>query len=233
MSATGSSLPAGNGGGAAVNGSADIPHLDVDPSRSNSSPIPIRPMSGCAKPAGGLSRQVERVWCRTLCRSACRAERPPDLLFQPRRRMSDFATEKPWRPQSLILEAGSAGAYQNPCVLNQVLSATAMKPLRERFAAAAAPWSTNCWREKASMPSADLAEAFPMSVFPDAMGLKQEGRENLLPYAGLVFNASAAEPVAAGRIDRSAPHQAYVAGPMPARRTSRLTVLAAVSTPRR
>ena len=28
-----------------------------------------------------------------------------------------------------------------------------------------------------------------MSVFPDAMGLRQEGRENLLPYAGLVFNA--------------------------------------------
>ena len=28
-----------------------------------------------------------------------------------------------------------------------------------------------------------------MAIFPDALGLKQEGREHLLPYAGVVFNA--------------------------------------------
>ncbi len=35
----------------------------------------------------------------------------------------------------------------------------------------------------------DLAEAFPLSVFPDAMGLTKEGRENLLPYGDMAFNA--------------------------------------------
>ena len=59
---------------------------------------------------------------------------------------------------------------------------------------------------------ADLAEAYPMSVFPDAMGLKQEGRENLLPYAGLVFNAfGPPNQLRQDAIERSAPHQAYVA----------------------
>jgi 4-methoxybenzoate monooxygenase (O-demethylating) len=49
-------------------------------------------------------------------------------------------------------------------------------------------------------------------VFPDAMGLKQEGRENLLPYAGLVFNAfGPPNKLRQDAIERSAPHQAYVA----------------------
>jgi cytochrome P450 len=44
------------------------------------------------------------------------------------------------------------------------------------------------------------------------MGLKQEGRENLLPYAGLVFNAfGPPNQLRQDAIDRSAPHQSYVA----------------------
>ena len=35
----------------------------------------------------------------------------------------------------------------------------------------------------------DLAEAFPLSVFPDAMGLTKDGRENLLPYGDMASNA--------------------------------------------
>jgi cytochrome P450 len=59
---------------------------------------------------------------------------------------------------------------------------------------------------------ADFAEAYPMSVFPDAVGLKQEGRENLLPYAGVVFNAfGPPNKLRQDAIERSAPHQAYVA----------------------
>lgn len=34
-----------------------------------------------------------------------------------------------------------------------------------------------------------LAEAFPLRVFPDAVGLPDEGRENLLPYGDTAFNA--------------------------------------------
>jgi cytochrome P450 len=34
----------------------------------------------------------------------------------------------------------------------------------------------------------ELAEAFPLKVFPDAVGLDPDGRENLLPYGDMVFN---------------------------------------------
>ncbi|MBW0098015.1 cytochrome P450, partial [Pseudonocardia sp. KRD-184] len=34
-----------------------------------------------------------------------------------------------------------------------------------------------------------LAEAFPLHVFPDAVGIPDEGRENLLPYGEFLFNA--------------------------------------------
>ncbi len=62
------------------------------------------------------------------------------------------------------------------------------------------------------MPLPISPKSYPMSVFPDAMGLKQEGRENLLPYAGLVFNAfGPPNQLRQDAIDRSAPHQAYVA----------------------
>jgi 4-methoxybenzoate monooxygenase (O-demethylating) len=36
---------------------------------------------------------------------------------------------------------------------------------------------------------ADLAEAYPLKVFPDAVGISEEGRENLLPYGTMVFNS--------------------------------------------
>jgi cytochrome P450 len=126
--------------------------------------------------------------------------------------LSDFAKEKPWRPQSIILEADPPAHTRTRAVLNQVLSATALKPLRERFAAAAAAKVDELLARKSFDAIADLAEAFPMSVFPDAMGLKQEGRENLLPYAGLVFNAfGPPNQLRQDAIDRSAPHQSYVA----------------------
>jgi len=126
--------------------------------------------------------------------------------------LSDFAKEKPWRPPSLILEADPPAHTRTRAVLSQVLSPTVMKQLRDRFAAAAAAKVDELLARKSFDAVADLAEAYPMSVFPDAVGLKQEGRENLLPYAGLVFNAfGPPNKLRQDAIERSAPHQAYVA----------------------
>src|SRR4029077_7760140 len=52
--------------------------------------------------------------------------------------LSDFAKEKPWRPPSIILEADPPAHTRTRAVLSQVLSPTALKLVRERFAAAAA-----------------------------------------------------------------------------------------------
>src|SRR6195952_2133163 len=126
--------------------------------------------------------------------------------------LSDFAKEKPWRPQSIILEADPPAHTRTRAVLNQVLSPTVLKKVRDSFAVAAATKVDELLARKSFDAIADLAEAYPMAVFPDAMGLKQEGRENLLPYAGLVFNAfGPPNQLRQDAIERSAPHQAYVA----------------------
>lgn len=126
--------------------------------------------------------------------------------------LSDFAKEKPWRPASLILEADPPAHTRTRAVLNQVLSATAMRPLRAHFTTLAEAKVDELLVRGRFDAIADLAEAYPLSVFPDAMGLQQEGRENLLPYASLVFNAfGPPNQLRAEAIERSAPHQAYVA----------------------
>ena len=126
--------------------------------------------------------------------------------------LSDFAKEKPWRPPSLILEADPPAHTRTRAVLNRVLSPTVMKQLRGAFVAAAEARIDALVAKGSFDAIPDLAEAYPLSVFPDALGLKQEGRENLLPYAGLVFNAfGPPNKLRQDAIERSAPHQAYIA----------------------
>ena len=126
--------------------------------------------------------------------------------------LSDFARETPWRPQSIILEADPPAHTRTRAVLSDVLSPTALKQLRGCFAAAAEAKVDELLGRGSFDAISELAEAYPLSIFPDALGLKQEGREHLLPYAGLVFNAfGPPNQLRQDAIERSAPHQAYVA----------------------
>jgi cytochrome P450 len=92
-----------------------------------------------------------------------------------------------------------------------VLSPAVMKQIRDGFAAAAEAKVDELLARGSFDAVTDLAEAYPLSVFPDAVGLKQEGREHLLPYAGVVFNAfGPPNELRQTAIERSQPHQAYV-----------------------
>lgn len=125
--------------------------------------------------------------------------------------LSDFAKEKPWRPPSLILEADPPAHTRTRAVLSKVLSPAVMKQIRDGFAAAAEAKADELLAKGSFDAVADLAEAYPLSVFPDAVGLKKDGREHLIPYAGLVFNAfGPPNELRQTAIERSAPHQAYV-----------------------
>ena len=126
--------------------------------------------------------------------------------------LSDFKKEKPWRPPSLILEADPPAHTRTRAVLSKVLSPAVMKQIRDRFAAAADARVDELLERRQIDAIPDLAEAYPLSVFPDAMGLREEGREHLLAYAGVVFNAfGPPNELRRTAIERSAPHQAYVA----------------------
>jgi 4-methoxybenzoate monooxygenase (O-demethylating) len=125
--------------------------------------------------------------------------------------LSDFKKETPWRPPSLILEADPPAHTRTRAVLSKVLSPAVMKQIRDRFTAAAEAKIDELVERRTIDAIADLAEAYPLSVFPDAMGLKADGREHLLPYAGVVFNAfGPPNELRQTAIERSAPHQAYV-----------------------
>ncbi len=96
-------------------------------------------------------------------------------------------------------------------VLSRVLSPAVMKQMRGGFVAAAEVRVDELLAKGSVDAVADLAEAYPLSVFPDAVGLRQEGREHLLPYAGVVFNAfGPPNELRQTAIERSQPHQAYV-----------------------
>jgi cytochrome P450 len=126
--------------------------------------------------------------------------------------MSDFARETPWRPPSLVLERDPPDHRRTRGVLNKVLSAASLKNLQEGFAAAAEKKADELVERRRFDAIADLAQAFPLSVFPDAMGLRAEGREHLLPYAGIVFNAFGPDnELRRQALERGAPHVAWVA----------------------
>jgi 4-methoxybenzoate monooxygenase (O-demethylating) len=126
--------------------------------------------------------------------------------------LSDFKKEKPWRPPSLILEADPPAHTRTRAVLSRVLSPSVMKQVRDGFTAAAEARVDALLDKRSFDAIEDIAEAYPLSVFPDALGLKADGREHLLPYASLVFNAfGPPNQLRQEAIERSAPHQAYIA----------------------
>ena len=103
--------------------------------------------------------------------------------------LSDFAKEEPWRPPSIILEADPPLHTKSRTILARVLSPATMRRLRAGFEAEAERMVGRLVQRGTFDAIPDLAEAFPLSVFPDAMGLPAQGRENLIPYGSMAFNA--------------------------------------------
>jgi 4-methoxybenzoate monooxygenase (O-demethylating) len=103
--------------------------------------------------------------------------------------LADFAKEKPWRPPSLVLEVDPPLHDRTRRVLNRVLSAAVIRGLRARFAQEADALIDDLLERGSFDAITDLAEAYPLTVFPDAMGMARENRRFLLPYGDMVFNS--------------------------------------------
>lgn len=125
--------------------------------------------------------------------------------------MADFAKETPWRPPSLVLERDPPEHTRARSVLSRILSPATAKQLREGFAAAAQALVERLLERGRVDGIADIAQAFPLSVFPEALGLRADGREHLLPYAGLAFNAFGPDNELRRRaLAEAGPHVAWV-----------------------
>ena len=104
--------------------------------------------------------------------------------------LSNFRYEKPWRPPSLLLEADPPKHDAPRRVLQKVLGPRALRRLREGWAADADALVDEVLARGTSFDAVQaLASVFPLRVFPDAVGIPQPGRENLLPYGDHAFNA--------------------------------------------
>lgn len=103
--------------------------------------------------------------------------------------LADFHTEQPWRPPSLLLEADPPAHTAVRTAMNAVIAPRTVRRFREGFAATAAALAEDLLARGTFDAVTDLAEVYPLQVFPDIVGLPAEGRENLLPYAALAFNA--------------------------------------------
>lgn len=103
--------------------------------------------------------------------------------------LSDFRKEKPWRQPSLLLETDPPEHTRNRTIITRILAPAAIRDLRERFQAEADALVDRLVAQGEFDAQTDLAEAYPLKVFPDAVGLPAEGRENLLPYGTMAFNA--------------------------------------------
>lgn len=103
--------------------------------------------------------------------------------------LSDFAREEPWRPPSLLLEADPPLHLRTRGLMNKVVSLASLKALRPHWEERAEQLVDILVDKRRFDAVTELSEVYPMTIFPDAVGLRAEGREHLLTYAAATFNA--------------------------------------------
>ena len=103
--------------------------------------------------------------------------------------LADFRKEKPWRSQSIILEADPPLHTRSRAVLSRVLSPAALRKLKDTFVREAEELVDRVVRLGQFDAMLEIARHYPTKVFGDALGLAQDGRENLIPFGNLAFNA--------------------------------------------
>lgn len=103
--------------------------------------------------------------------------------------LADFRKQTPWRRPSLLLENDPPAHTPFRTAITTVLSRRALAALRPAFQQEATRLVTSLLERGTFDAMKDLAQAFPLKVFPDAVGLDASGREHLLTYGDLTFNA--------------------------------------------
>ncbi|MDB5822841.1 MAG: Cytochrome [Herminiimonas sp.] len=102
--------------------------------------------------------------------------------------ISNFKQEPPWRPPSMVLETDPPEHTRNRAVISRTLSPAALRSLRGRFETEANRLVESLVERGRIEAVKDLAEAFPLKVFADAVGVPETGRDYLIAYGNMVFN---------------------------------------------
>ena len=150
-----------------------IPELDIDPYSSENLLNPY-PMHEVMREAGPL------VKLKDYPTYACaRYDQVHSVLTDHETFISgagvgltNFNLEKPFRPKSLILEADPPQHTQMRTILSRILSPKAVMQIRDSFAVVAEEMVDKCVAKGEIDGIHDLAQLFPLKVFPDAVGIQ-------------------------------------------------------------
>lgn len=113
--------------------------------------------------------------------------------------LANFKKETPWRTPSLLLEADAPQHDAPRAALEKILGARKLRHYQDGWLDTAHQMVETLLDDHQHNARADgslefdavteISEVYPLSVFPDAVGLQQSGLDNLLPYGNFAFNA--------------------------------------------
>jgi cytochrome P450 len=168
----------------------DVPVLDIDPFSEDfqRDPDPYHERLRDAGPVVYLDRY--QVWGMARFAEIHAAVRDHETFASSGGiGLTNFWKEEPWRTPSLLLEADPPEHTRVRRITAKVMSPRAIERLRPDFERHAEELVAAVVDRGEFDGLTDLAQAFPLRVFPDAVGVGPDGRENLLLYADMVFNA--------------------------------------------
>jgi cytochrome P450 len=167
-----------------------VPVLDVDPFAEANLVDPYQMHEQLRESGAVVYLERYRVWAMARHTEVYAALTDHETFCSSRGAgLSDFHKEKPWRPPSLLLEADPPEHSVTRGAMGKVISPSTVRAFRETFRAEAEALADELVARGRFDAVTDLAERYPLKVFPDAVGLPVAGRENLLPYGALAFNA--------------------------------------------
>jgi cytochrome P450 len=102
--------------------------------------------------------------------------------------IANFHKEGNWRPPSLLLETDPPTHTRARTVMNRAMAPNLLRALRDGFYQEAVRHIDKALALGTFDAVAELSIAYPLKVFPDAVGIAPEEREMLLPYGSMVFN---------------------------------------------
>lgn len=166
----------------------DCPVVDVDPWSDEflENPFPDYERMRAAGPVVHIARY--NVWAVTGYESVVTVLRDAaNYSSAGGAGLANFFKTKPWRPPSILLEADPPLHTKTRSVVLRILSVAALRELRERFEREAEAMIEPLVAAGRFDAQTELADPYPLKVFPDAVGLAPEGRENLVLYGNMVF----------------------------------------------
>lgn len=102
---------------------------------------------------------------------------------------ANFHKEVPWRLRSLLIESDPPEHTEARGLFAKVLTPLVVRDLRVDFEREAAALVARMLDGHVFEAKADLAQAFPLKAFADAIGIREDGRINLVPWGDMTFNA--------------------------------------------